>query len=197
MALSGVRSSWLMLARNSDFAWLASSARSSPRRISRPARRAAAPGVRASAARLAGPRPSPSAAARSRSAAPRAASAAVMSVPTETKPPSLVRRSLICSQRPSSSCASKVRAPGIGAPLAGQLAAHDRLAAGRRRSPRRASRGCTASSGRPCRLWNFELHSTSRLSASHSTKASEIVSIASRRRMSAVVRALRRAASAR
>ena len=27
MALSGVRSSWLMLARNSDFAWLASSAR--------------------------------------------------------------------------------------------------------------------------------------------------------------------------
>jgi hypothetical protein len=39
-----------------------------------------------------------------------------MLVPTETKPPSLVRRSLICSQRPSSSCASKVRAPGTARP---------------------------------------------------------------------------------
>ena len=40
----------------------------------------------------------------------------VMSVPTETKPPSLVRRSLICSQRPSSSWSSKLRAPSSGRP---------------------------------------------------------------------------------
>ena len=33
MALSGVRSSWLMLARNFDLAWLASSARSSSRGV--------------------------------------------------------------------------------------------------------------------------------------------------------------------
>ena len=34
-----------------------------------------------------------------------------MSVPTETKPPSLVRRSLICNQRPSANCTSIERAP--------------------------------------------------------------------------------------
>ena len=55
-----------------------------------------------------------------------------------------------------------------------------------RRCPRRACPGATASSGRSCRLWNLELQSTSRLSASHSTKASEIASIASRSRISAV-----------
>ena len=42
-----------------------------------------------------------------------------------------------------------------------------------------------ASSGRSCSSWKFELHSTSRLSASHSTKASGMVSMASRSRMSA------------
>ena len=42
-----------------------------------------------------------------------------------------------------------------------------------------------ASSGRSCSSWKLELHSTSRLSASHSTKASGMVSMASRRRMSA------------
>ena len=42
-----------------------------------------------------------------------------------------------------------------------------------------------ASSGRLCSSWKFELHSTRRLSASHSTKASGMVSMASRRRMSA------------
>ena len=53
-----------------------------------------------------------------------------MSVPTETKPPSLVRRSLICSQRPSSSCSSKLRAPSSGRPSDDDLGADQRLPAG-------------------------------------------------------------------
>ncbi len=43
-----------------------------------------------------------------------------------------------------------------------------------------------ASSGSSCRDWNLELQSTSRFLLSHSTKASEMLSMASRRRMSAV-----------
>ena len=42
-----------------------------------------------------------------------------------------------------------------------------------------------ASSGRLCSSWKFELHSTSRFCASHTTKASGIVSMASRSRRSA------------
>ncbi len=45
----------------------------------------------------------------------------------------------------------------------------------------------TASSGRRCSSWKFELQSTRRLSASHKTKASGMVSMASRSRRSAAV----------
>ena len=54
----------------------------------------------------------------------------VMSVPTETKPPSLVRRSLICSQRPSSSCSSKRARAVLVQAVADDLGADQRLAAG-------------------------------------------------------------------
>ena len=111
MALSGVRNSWLILARNSDLERLASSARL----------RSAAYLSASSAKRC----DCSSAIWRSfcksrtvlisvRSDCKRFTSCcfnAVMSVPTETKPPSLVRRSFICSQRPSANCTSSERAP--------------------------------------------------------------------------------------
>ena len=75
---------------------------------------------------------------------------------------------------------------GDRAALARELHAHDRLAAGRGNVLVGRAAQATASSVRPCRLWNLELHSTSRLSASHTTKASEIASIASLSRISAV-----------
>ena len=53
-----------------------------------------------------------------------------MSVPTETKPPSFVRRSLICSQRPSSSCSSKRARAGLRTALGDHLRAHQRLPPG-------------------------------------------------------------------
>ena len=97
----------------------------------------------------------------------------------------MVRRSLMCSQRPSSSCASKVRAPGCAGSAFGHSAA-DAPARGRPRSrSRRRCRGSTTSSGSLCRRWKCELQSTRRFSASHSTKASGMVSIASRSRRSA------------
>ena len=150
MALSGVRSSWLILARNSDLARLASSARSfSSAYFSassticcacsssfwRDWRRSAMVAIR---------RRSPSI------SLPSWRLSWVMSVPTETKPPSLVRRSLICSQRPSSSCSSKLRAPSSGRPSAIDLGADERLPPGRDhlgigraglRAPRPACRG--------------------------------------------------------
>ena len=156
MALSGVRSSWLILARNSDLVRLASSARSfssayfSARSTIccaccssfwRDWRRSAMVAIR---------RRSPSI------SLPSWRFSWVMSVPTETKPPSLVRRSLICSQRPSSSCSSKLRAPSSGLPSVDHLRPDQRLAA-RRRSPRR--RACRRPAPSPaCRgaagTWN-------------------------------------------
>ena len=77
----------------------------------------------------------------------------------------------MCSQRPSSSCASKVRAPGCGVPRStslvrtiGLLPGRDDALVGRARRHRLV--------GQVVQLWKLELHSTSRLSASHSTKAS-------------------------
>ena len=69
--------------------------------------------------------------------------------------------------------------------FAGDLGAHDRLAAGRDHGFVGGVPAAIASSGRLCSSWKFELHSTRRFCASHSTKASGMVSMASRRRRSA------------
>ena len=104
MALSGVRSSWLMLARNSLLALLAPSARI----FSVSYLRASSASCAWLCSRLV------TASCSAASLRRRASSwrlMAVMSAAVSTRPPSAVRRSEICSQRPSFSSTS--RRPGL------------------------------------------------------------------------------------
>ena len=176
MALSGVRNSCDMLARNSDLARFAASARSVSfmyLRLSSTSSR-----DRSSSARRARLRSWIVAISR------RSLSTSfswcsliwVMSEPTETVPPSLVLSSLTCSQRPSASCRSKV-APPCG-PLVLASRRSEAKASMRSSSTAREAPGITSRSDRPLSCWYLELHMIRRWAESHSTKDSLMFSIA-------------------
>src|SRR4051812_50082837 len=80
------------------------------------------------------------------------------------------------SHRPSSSWASKVRAPGIWP----SLVTFERTTGLRPAATTDSyeAPAWIASSGRLCSSWKFELHNTSRFCASQTTKASGMVSMA-------------------
>ena len=166
MALSGVRSSWLMLARNSLLAWLAPSARI----FSASYLRASSDSCSWLRSRLVTARRSSSSWVLS----------AVMSAAVTTSPPSAVERSEICTHRPSANCASRTPRPPAGAGASWRIA---RTAARSTISRLIPEVSRLASSWK--KLRKLRLHMTSRPCRSQSTKASEKLSMASRRRPSA------------
>ncbi len=172
MAFSGVLSSWLMLARNSLLALLAPSARI----FSVSYLRASSASCSWLCCR------SWTAACSSSSFFFRAASwclMAEMSTAVTTSPPSAVRRSEICSQRPSFSSTSRTPLPRIEV-CSWRIASWTKRATLSREAPGFRMRGSSEKKVR-----KFLLQSCSRPSRSHSTKASDTLSMASRSRFSA------------